>query len=168
MKPKFISSSGSNEKHTMYCKSGCSIIMIGSSRDKIIQELFDSALHRYQAGIEQLMVALNHEQIKKNPQRIIKICPFINQFEWKYIDFSSNSKDWKKFETNKKSIALDVLFVPYKKKKIRKICISKYNSERLRRVILLMITNGKKWHYLAVTTLSRLLRDITSGHHSDL
>ena len=30
-----------------------------------------------------------------------------------------------------------------------------------------MITNGKKWHYLAVKSLSALLRGITSNHKED-
>ena len=31
-----------------------------------------------------------------------------------------------------------------------------------------MITDGEKWHYLAVKDLSRLLRGITSNHNGDL
>ena len=34
-------------------------------------------------------------------------------------------------------------------------------------VILLMITDCKKWHYLAVKSLSALLRGITSNHNGD-
>ena len=30
-----------------------------------------------------------------------------------------------------------------------------------------MISNGKSWHYLAVKSLSRLLRGISSNHNSD-
>ena len=45
-----------------------------------------------------LTVALNHEQIEKDPQRIAKIKPFIDQYNWKEIDFPSHKKDWKKFE----------------------------------------------------------------------
>ena len=30
-----------------------------------------------------------------------------------------------------------------------------------------MITNGKKWHYLAVKNLSRLLRGIAANHNRD-
>ena len=30
-----------------------------------------------------------------------------------------------------------------------------------------MIGNGKNWHYLAVKSLSRLLRGISSNHNSD-
>ena len=40
-----------------------------------------------------LTVALNHEQIEKNPQRISKIKPFIDQYYWKDIDFPSHRKD---------------------------------------------------------------------------
>ena len=57
-----------------------------------------------------LTVALNHQNIKKDPQRILKIKPFINQYNWKDIDFPSHSKDWKRFEQNK-TIALNILHV---------------------------------------------------------
>ena len=59
-----------------------------------------------------LIVGLNYEQIKKDPQRISKIKPFIDKYNWKHIDFPSHSKDWKKFESNNKSIALTILYVP--------------------------------------------------------
>ena len=48
-----------------------------------------------------LTVALNHEQIKDHPERISKIKPFIDQHNWKKIDFPLKSKDWKKFESKK-------------------------------------------------------------------
>ena len=60
-----------------------------------------------------LTVALNYQNIKKDPHRISKIKPFINQYDWKVINFPSHKEDWKKFETNNKSIALNILFVPY-------------------------------------------------------
>ena len=59
-----------------------------------------------------LTVALNHQHIGNNPQRIPKIKPFIDQHNWNEIDFPSLSKDWKNFEQNKKAIALNILFVP--------------------------------------------------------
>ena len=40
-----------------------------------------------------LTIALNYEKIKKDPQRISKIKPFINRCNWKEIDFLSHSKD---------------------------------------------------------------------------
>ena len=35
----------------------------------------------------------------------------------KEIDFPSQGKDWKKFESNNKSIALNILYVPHNTKK---------------------------------------------------
>ena len=57
-----------------------------------------------------LTVALNYEQTKKDPQTMPKIKPFIEQYNLKEIDFPSHKKDWKKFELNNKSIALNVLY----------------------------------------------------------
>ena len=65
-----------------------------------------------------LTVALNYEQIKKDPQRILKMKPFIDQYNWKEIDFRSHSKDWEKFESNNKSIALKILYVSHNTEEI--------------------------------------------------
>ena len=113
------------------------------------------------------MHALNFEQIKKSPQRISKIKPFIVQYNWKEIDFPSHRKDCKKFESNNKSIALNVLYVPHNTKEIRHAYKSKYNLNRESQVILLMITDGEKWHYLAVKSLFALFRGITSNNKLD-
>ena len=115
-----------------------------------------------------LTVALNYEKIKKHPQRISQIEPFIDLYNWKEIDFPSQGKDWKKFESNNKSIALNVLYVPHNTKKICHAYNSKSsNSTRRNQGIFLMITDGKKWHYLAVKSLTALLKGITSKHRGD-
>ena len=44
---------------------------------------------------------------------------------------------------------------------------SKNNLTRERKIILLMISDGQKWHYLVVKNLSGLLRGITSNHKED-
>ena len=60
-----------------------------------------------------LTVVLNYQSIRKYPQRISKIKPFINQYDWKEIDFPTRpSKGRKKFESNNKSIALNILYIP--------------------------------------------------------
>ena len=64
-----------------------------------------------------LTVALNYEKIKENHQIISKIKPFIDRYNWNEIDFPSTGKDWKKFESNKKSIALNILYAPHNVKK---------------------------------------------------
>ena len=45
-------------------------------------------------------VALNYEKIGRDPQRISKIIPFLNKYNWKDVEFLPNPKDWKKFEQN--------------------------------------------------------------------
>ena len=82
-----------------------------------------------------LTVALNYEQIKSHPERISKIKPFIDQYNWKEIDFPSHSKDWKKFKLNNKSIAPNIFYVPHKTEKIRHAYKSKYNLNRENQVI---------------------------------
>ena len=111
-----------------------------------------------------LDAALNYLNIKNNSERISKIKHVIDQHNWKEIDFPSHSKDWKTFESNNKSIALNIWHVPHNTKIIRHAYKSKYNLERENQVILLMITDGKKWSYFAVKSLSALFKGITSKH----
>ena len=74
------------------------------------------------------------------------------------MDFSSHQKDRKNFEFNNKAIALNILFVSYNTEKVRLAYKSKYNFKRENQVILLMNTDGRKWHYLAVKGFSALPR----------
>ena len=60
-----------------------------------------------------ITVALNHQNIESHPERISNIKPFINQYNWEGIDFPVGTKDWKKFERNNKTIALNILYVPH-------------------------------------------------------
>ena len=57
--------------------------------------------------------------------------------------------------------------MPYNAEEIRHAYKSKYDLKRENQVILLMITDDKKWHYLTVKKLSVLLRGITSEHVGD-
>ena len=88
--------------------------------------------------------AAKYQNIKKDPQRISKIKPYISQYNWKDIEFPSHQKDWKKFEQNNKTIALNMSFLSHNTKTIRHVYKSKYNHKRKNQVILLLITDGKK------------------------
>ena len=127
-----------------------------------------------------ITVALNHQNIENHPERISNIKPFIDQYNWEGIEFPAGIKDWKKFERNNKTIALNILFIPHNTKTINLAYKSKYNRKRENQVVLLMITNGEKWHYIAlksvrtddgfnrpIRSLSRLFRGITSNNHGD-
>ena len=109
-------------------------------------------------------LALNLDKIKKDPQRVSKIKPFIEKYNWG--DFPSTSKDWKKFECNNE-VALNILYVPYNTKQINIAYKSENNLTQKRQIILLMNSDGQKWHYLVVKNLSRLLRGITPNHKED-
>ena len=45
-------------------------------------------------------VALNYEETGKNSERITKIKPFIDKYNWEGIIYVSGQKDWKKIEKN--------------------------------------------------------------------
>ena len=109
---------------------------------------------------------LNLDKINGHPQRISKIKPFIEEYNWKDIDFPSTSKDWEKFELNNE-VAPNILYVPHNTEKIEIAYQSKHNLTREKQIILLMISNGENWHYLVAKSLSRLLTGITSNHKED-
>ena len=112
--------------------------------------------------------------------KITKIKPFIKKYNWERINFSSEKDDWKNFEKNNVTIALNVLYA-----KIYPANVSKYNSNREKHVISLIIPNeerrgrsktlakrakskGRRCHYLAVKKkLLPLLRGITSKSTDD-
>ena len=73
-----------------------------------------------------------------------------------------------------------MLFVPHNEKIINLAYKSKYNRKRENQVVLLMITNGEKWSYIAlksvrtddgynrpIKSLFRFFRGIKANHHVD-
>ena len=111
-------------------------------------------------------LALNLDKIRINPQRISKIKPFIEQYNWKETEFPSTNKNLRKFELNTE-IGLNILYVPHNTSKIHVAYKSKHNLTCDKQVILLMISNGENWHYLVVKNLPGLLRGITSNYKED-
>ena len=111
--------------------------------------------------------ALNYQNIETHPEKISKIKPYISKYNWKGIEFPAGPKDWRKFEQNNKTIALNVLFALHNTETIRVAYRSEYNNKREKQVNLLMITDGYKWHYLAITNLPALLEGNFSNYHGD-
>ena len=102
-------------------------------------------------------------KLKITQKKYQKLNPLLTNL----IGKRSYKKDWKKFELNNKSIALNILYLPCNIKEIRHAYKSKYSLGRENQVILLMITDGKKCHYLAVKKLFALLRGLTSNYNGD-
>ena len=55
-------------------------------------------------------VALNYRETKLNPERVLNSVLFINKYIWNGIKYSSKKEDWKKFESNNPTIAVNVLY----------------------------------------------------------
>ena len=51
-----------------------------------------------------------------NRERVSNIKPFINKYKWEEISYPSKLDDWKKFEKDNLTIALNILYI----KKINK------------------------------------------------
>ena len=121
------------------------------------------------------------KKIKNHPERISRIHHYFSfDYNREGIEFPAGIKDWKRFEKNNKTIALNILSVPHDEKTINLGYKSKCNRKRKNQVVLLMITDGKKRHYIAlkseptddgfnrpIRSLSRLFRGITSNHDGD-
>ena len=110
-----------------------------------------------------LKAVLNYHNIKSHPERASNLKLFVDQYNLKEINFRPHSsKDWKIFDLNYKKVALNIFFVPYNTKKVRLAYKSKHNRKRENQGVFLMITDGKKGHYLAVKSFPALLKRITS------
>ena len=57
--------------------------------------------------------ALNHEEIKRDPERISKNKYFLKKYSWNRIKYLSNMDDWKTFEKNNLETALNVLYIQF-------------------------------------------------------
>ena len=92
-------------------------------------------------------VALIYEEIKWNPERVSNIKPFISEYNWDKINYPSKIDDWRTFEKNNPTIALNILYI--KEKETCLANISNHNSTREKQIILLMIPNEEKegWHW---------------------
>ena len=135
----FFSSIDNDEECVMYSKRDKIKIMINDEADEVIEELFKSLKNRYQSNLESMegsefvfnyvhllyypinkkankcfqyaiTIALNHEKLKKNLQRITKMKSFLNKYNLEGITFPSEKNDWKHFEKNSAAIALNVLY----------------------------------------------------------
>ena len=90
-----------------------------------------------------IIASLNPRKIDSHPERISKLKLYVNDYNWHGLEFPVQPSDWRKFEGNNISIALNILFEP---KDIRLAYKSKYNFKReIKKEILLMIGDCEKW-----------------------
>ena len=58
---------------------------------------------------------LNYKEIKKDPQRLTKLKPFIDKYNWKGINCPSEKGDWKKIGKSNVTIPFHVLYAQKEK-----------------------------------------------------
>ena len=159
---KFISSKDSDETRTMHTKGNNAEIMIGSETNEIIEDLLKSFLQKYQEGLEESMRGSDfvYDSVdllyyKLNKVSLSRGGSYIDSPKWlqnkKATINPQNKKDDKCFQY--------ALTVALNHEQSSNSCENQ--------VILLMITDGEKWHYLAVKRLSALFRGITGNNNGD-
>ena len=58
-----------------------------------------------------IAAALNYRDIDHHSERISKLKPFINNYNWDNTDFPAGHKDYSAFEKNNSDIAINILYV---------------------------------------------------------
>ncbi|XP_057302762.1 uncharacterized protein LOC130636929 [Hydractinia symbiolongicarpus] len=105
-----------------------------------------------------VIASLHYTEVEKDAQRITKLRPYVDLYNWEGIEFPTSIKS----EMNNKAIAVNVLYVTGKKINILR---RSEHSGRSKQVNLLLMTDDKKTHYTAVKSLSRLLVKSRDKHH---
>ena len=75
---------------------------------------------------------LNYQNIETHPEKISKLKPYINKYNWEGIEFPKGPKDWKNFERNNKTIALNKLFKKHNTETISVAYRSEYNDKEIK------------------------------------
>ena len=128
-------------------------------------------------------IAIYHKEIGNHLDRISsKLLEYTYKLDWNGIDFPASTPDYKRFEKYNEDIALNILYVPNEENiDVRPEYISKFNFTSKKQVVLLKISNGEKWQFLALKSeqeessdsmkptksFSRLMRDISSNSHEN-
>ena len=83
-----------------------------------------------------------------HPERITKIKPFTDRYNWEEINYWSGKNDWKKAKKNNLVIALDVLY--NENEKIYPGVVLKHYSNYKKHINFSIIPNVETSHYIAL------------------
>ena len=96
-----------------------------------------------------ITLSLYHKEIGNNFNRITKIKPYVNNFNWKNINFTPTNQDYKNFETNNENISLNIY--QFNNEKISQLYKSDYDKKQVNLLLL------KNMHYVCIKNLKSLL-----------
>ena len=105
-----------------------------------------------------VIAALRWGEIDRDPQRISKLKRFKADFDWTGIGFSVSFRDIKGFEFRNR-ISIYILAI-----EDRQIYICRKGGNYQRAINLMLITENNRKHYVAIKSLSRLLRSQNTKH----
>ena len=105
-----------------------------------------------------VIAALRWTDIKSHPERISNRREFSNDYDWSGLKLPVSIKDINVFEMNN-DISVNVLSVEDKD-----IYICRKGRRHQGEINLMLISEGDRWHYTAVKSLSRLLASKNSKH----
>ena len=139
-----------------------------------------------------ITIVIYHNEIGKNLNRISNnLLDCTDKLNWNGIDFPASIPDYKRSEKLNEDIALNVMYIPFNKEDNDNVIkaidmeqeyISNFNfTKKKQQVLLLKISNNKKWHFLALKSdqeenskfirptksFSRLMASITSNSHEN-
>ena len=108
-----------------------------------------------------ITAALNYEEIGKDPQRLSNLEKYSEKYNWGGLEFPVSVNKIDKFEKNNTDIAVNVL-CEEESKDIIYICRKSKFNDRFNLLNIIMIVDGKKRHYTAIKSLSKLLGNLKS------
>ena len=99
-----------------------------------------------------VIAALKWKDIGDHSERISKLTRYEDNFDWDGIGFPASTRDIKRFES-RNEITINILSFKHKK-----VYICRKGKEHDRVANLMLITDHNEKHYVAIKSLSRLLR----------
>ena len=99
-----------------------------------------------------VIAAMKWKNIDNHPERITKLRKYEDEFDWSKIKFPALFRDIKRFET-RNEITINILVF-----KGKQVYICRKGKEYDRVANLMLITDHNNKHYVAIKSLSRLLR----------
>ena len=110
-------------------------------------------------------IAIFHSELKKPLERILsKLIEYTDKLNFNGINFPANKHDYKIFEKNNDTIALNIFFVPFNEENIFPEYVSKHNFNRDVQISLLKITDDiGKWHFLALKSFKVVNSDFLNS-----
>ena len=105
-----------------------------------------------------VIVALRWTDIKSHPERISNLREFSSDYDWSGLKFPVLIKDIKIFEMNN-DISVNVLSVEDKD-----VYICRNSRKAPQEINLMLISEGDRWHYTVIESLSRLVAGKNSKH----